>query len=195
MRKVTALPFILAACLPLSFSGSNVPTDRTFQLAPEDIGAAGSDECAIDWITDDPTFNRDHALALLDDLGVKVVERKAGKFTTAMPRRLYVGAEFWGKSYAVQSVILTHELVHYCQRSDMGAGFERTYMHSAGRWSLEVPAFAQSIRTMIRQGASLRDVSNYIEAKLVSMRDFYWLHDIDPIQYDRETRRVWEMQE
>lgn len=189
-----ALPIFLFNCIPLSFSGSNVPMDHTFALTPADIAAAESDECAIEWITSDPGSNRKQALALLDDLGIKIVERKADGFALAGARRLFVGADFHGKTYAVQSVTLTHELYHYCQRDASDKLFEAAYMHSAGRWRIETPAWSQSIRTMLRQGASDRYVAKFIDTKLVSMRDFYWLHDIDPAQYELETRRIWESQ-
>jgi hypothetical protein len=187
-------PLILAACVPLSFSGSNVPTDHTFTLTNEDIAAAESDECAVEWITDDAGLNRDQALSLLDDLGVRIVEREVAKFTTATPRRLFVGKGFSERPIPSQATTLTHELVHYCQMDASNAIFVKSYAHSAGRWRIEVPAFSQSIRTMIRQGESDELVSDYIDAKLVSMRDFYFLWDIDQAQYEMETRRIWESQ-
>lgn len=187
-------PLLLAACIPLSFSGSNVPTAHTFSLTAEDIAAAESDECAVGWITDDAGSNRDQALSMLDDLGVRIVEREVAQFTTATPRRLYVGNGFSERPIPSQSTTLTHELVHYCQMDASSAIFVASYAHSAGRWRIEVPSFSQSIRTMIRQGASDANVATFIDGKLVSMRDFYWLHDIDPAQYEMETRRIWDRQ-
>lgn len=185
-------PIVLAGCIPITFSGSNVPTDHTFKLTDEDIAAATSETCAQDWIGDDPQANLDTAMAELEDRGVKIAERKAKGFSAALPGRLFVGHGFGTKPVAWQVEILSHELVHYCQRDALGIGFERAYAHSAGRWRLEVPAWSQSIRTMAAQGANDAELMVWIDEKLISMRDSYFLHDIDPGQYEIVTRRIWE---
>ncbi len=186
------LPLTLAACIPVTFSGSNVPTDHVFRLTADDIAAAESSTCAQDWVEDDVQFNVHTAIAELDDRGIKIVERKRRGFSVAAPRRLYVGKGFWDKPVASQAVTLSHELVHYCQRAALGAKFEDAYLHSAGRWRLEVPAYAQSIRTMHEQGTDEQALANVIGIRLTKMRDDYFLHDIDPAQYEMVTRRIWE---
>jgi hypothetical protein len=133
------------------------------------------------------------ALSLLEERGIKITEREAAKFTTAGRYTLRLGSGFWEKPTEVQAMILSHELVHYCQRDALGdREFELAYAHSAGRWRVEVPAYSQSIRTMSAQAAGEQAVENYVDDKLMSMRDFYWLWDIDQVQYFQETRRAWE---
>lgn len=195
MRKPALLIIALAACLPLSFSGSSVPTDHTFKLTAEDIAAAADTSCYQEWVGADPEANRDEALRRLEARGVDIVERTASRFTMALRGQTRVGKGFWENPVAVQAVILTHELTHYCQRDDLGDDeFDTAYAHSAGRWRVEVAGHAQSIRTMKAHSpdAAAGAVAEYIDVQLVKMRDAYWLHDIEPGQYEGETRKVWE---
>lgn len=187
-------PLILAACIPVKLSGSSVPTDHTFRLTPEDIAAAHDTACVQDWIGPDPGPNRAEALKRLEARGVKISERKVLASTTAYATVLRVGHGFWEKPLEEQAAVLSHELVHYCQRDVLGdVAFVELWGHSAGRWSLEVPAHTQGIRTYKAQGWTDEQVGAYIEWKIGKMRNFYWLWDIDPGQYEEETRRAWEV--
>jgi len=193
MRKLAALSVFLGACIPLSFSGSNVPTPHTFMLTEADVAAAADVSCVQGWVTSDPQANRNEALRRLKALDIPVIERPGVRFTTALRGQLRVGRGFSEKPVWDQAVILTHELYHYCQRGKLGDNaFDKSYAHSAGRWGIETPAYGQSIATLVAQGANEDAIGAYIEDRLVSMRDFYWLHDIDPQQYEEETRKVWE---
>jgi hypothetical protein len=184
---------LLCSCIPIAISGSNVPTEHTFQLTEKDIAAASSEECVQEWVTDDPVANHGMALALLEERGVKVTERSAIRFVTAFERRLRLGDGFWDKPTSIQAEILSHELVHYCQRDQLGdRAFELAYAHSAGRWRIEVPAFAQNVRTMREQGVSHDELQMYIDSRIVSLRNFYLLWDIAPDQYEKETRPILE---
>jgi len=190
MRKV--LPILLLAGCAFRISGASAPTDETVRLTPADIAAAESDVCVQDWVGPHPGPNRAKALSLLDDRGVVVIERRVLRRTTAYARRLRVGKDFWKRPLAEQSAILSHELVHYCQRDLLGdEQFVVDYGDSVGRWRLEVPAYAQTIRTMILQGDG-KWVDGYIDDRIPRMRNFYLLWNIDPAQYETETRRIWE---
>ena len=197
MRKflvVATLSLGVSSCFPISFSGSNTPTEHTFKLTPADIEAAQKFDvdCALDWVTSDATANRDRSLEELKKLDIKVVERDAAKFATAFRARLLVGNGFDEKPIAVQAMTLTHELVHYCERGILGDNpFDQAYAHSAGRWIAETPAYAQSIRTAVLQGASSDNLTGYIDDKVESMRNFYFLWDIDTEIYEEETRIIW----
>lgn len=186
-------PLLLAACIPMSFSGSSVPTDHTFRLTPEDIAAAGGRSCIQDWIGPDPGPNRAEALKRLKARGVKVSEREILPWTTAYARDLRVGKDFWEKSLEDQAAILSHEFVHYCQRDRLGnMAFVELWEHSAGRWRLETEAYAQSVRTYKTQGLPQEHLDAYIDKRILSLRNFYWLWDIEPGQYVEETRKVLE---
>lgn len=186
-------PLLLTACVPLSFSGSSHPTDHVFRLTPEDIAAANDGSCVQDWIGPAPGLNRAAALKRLDARGVTISERRVLNHVTAYATHLRVGKGFWKKPLEDQAAVLSHELVHYCQRDLLGdVVFVELYAHSAGRWRLEVPAYAQSIRTFQVQGLSEEELQSYIDKKLISVRSFYMLWDIEPGQYEAETRSAWE---
>jgi len=191
MKRLLLL--LLISCAHVSLSGSNVPTDHTFALTAEDISAANDASCRQEWVTDDPASNVKTAVALLDKRGIRLTERDAARFTTATRYTLRLGKGFWDKPVETQAVVLSHELVHYCQRDALGNdAFELSYLTSSGRWRVEVPAYSQSIITLRVQGMSAAEAGTYIEDRLEKMRDFYWLWDIDQIQYDTETRKAWK---
>jgi hypothetical protein len=195
MRPFLVSLIALAGCFPVHISGSNVPTDNTVQLTEADIAAAEGyiESCKVDLVSDDAQEVVDQALAELEDRGVDVVERNHLKFTTAFRGRLEVEKGFWNTTVERQAMILTHELVHYCQRDQIGnRAFIEAYENSPGRWVIEVPGEAQFIRTGIAVGYEGWSAEKYIDDRLPRMRDFYWLHDLEPVQYSRETRRIWE---
>jgi hypothetical protein len=192
MRKAAVLSVLLAACGPVKVSGSSAPTEHTFRLTNADLESAADPSCYQDWVGHDPEANVAEALERLHAIGVEIVERKALNFVTAFRHELRVGKRFWENPADEQAMILTHELVHYCDRERLGdASFERAYLHSSGRWRIETPAYAQEWRTAIAQGETPEMISERIAVRLLSMRNFYWLWDIDPEQYETETRRIW----
>jgi hypothetical protein len=189
MRKLGLL--VLVACGPTTISGSNVPTEHTFELTEADIEAGASNECALAWIGSDSEVNRKKALDILAERRIRIWERNPSGFITSFPKRLWLTPDFSDKAVALQAAILSHELVHYCQRDKLGADFEADYLHSAGRWRLEVPAYAQQFRTYVAQGMTADDVAVEISLQVESLRTRYLLWDIDPEQYETETRRIW----
>lgn len=191
MRKLGIL--LLAACGPTTFSGSNVPTEHTFLLTDADIQTASSNECALAWIGSDPDANRKKALEILKERGIRVSEKSPTRFITALPKHLLLTPGFSEKPVDLQAALFSHELVHYCQREKLGPDFDAGYRHSAGRWRIEVPGYAQQFRTYVAQGMAPDAVSKEISSRLVSMRKTYMLWDIDPEQYETETMRVWAL--
>ena len=195
MRALLFSFVFLFGCFPIHISGSNVPTDNTTLLTAADIAAAEGylESCRVDLVSNNAQEVVDQALAELKERHIRIVEREKLTFTTAFRTRLEVKKGFWDEPVAYQAATLTHELVHYCQRRDLGnLTFEKSYANSPGRWRIEVPAVAQDIRTAVAVGFEDWSPRKYIDEKLPGMRDFYMLHDLDPIQYELETRRIWE---
>lgn len=199
MRKFTALLFallfLLAACKPpAEFSGAKEPTPYTFALTEADIAKAESDDCAQAWVTGDSPADVEAAFAVLDDLRVKIKRGTNPIATgTALRNTLWVDRDLFDKDLDYQVQLLSHELVHYCDREKDGdVDFDARYFHSAGRWVYETRAYAQSVRTMKIQRQDDGVIQLWIDRRVASMRDKYWLHDIDPAQYLTETRRILE---
>jgi len=193
MRKIF-LPVIFSFGCAFSINGSNVPTEHTSQLAPKDISQAEEFivKCALDWIGPEPEQNKVRALEELEDYGIKIIARNPFRFATAFRRRLLVGKDFYSKPTWEQVELLTHEIIHYCERDILGdKEFEKMYGESAGRWSLEIPAQAQVINTGIAHGASAEQADKWIESELPHTQKYYWLYNIDPKQYEEETKRIW----
>ena len=153
---VGALGLAFASACTLTISGASAPTENTFLLSEADLAAGKSEECLLDWVGKDPEANSERALQELEALGIEIKKRERIKFTTAFRNELRVGKNYDEKSPKAKAVLLTHELVHYCQREKQGdAAFDVAYADSAARWRTEVPAYVQSIRTMRAQGLSL----------------------------------------
>lgn len=195
MRPQALLPLLfafLASCIPLAISGSTVPTEHTFQLTAHDIAAAESTDCAQAWVTGDVHTDLAAAKAKLKKLGIRVKVGNRTGFHMALRRKLWLQPGFFEMSKPEQVVFFSHELGHYCQRGEMGdTAFEKATLHSAGRYRAETPMYAQGFRTMLIYCVPPEKVEAAIEDRLVRFRDSYWLWDIDPEQYETETRRIW----
>lgn len=191
-----ALAFLTFGCKPptAGFSGAKEPTPYIFQLTEADIDKAESDDCAQTWVTGDSAADVETALAILDDLKVKVKKGTNPIATgTALRNTLWVDKELFDKDPVYQVQLLSHELVHYCDRyKDGDVDFDARYFHSAGRWVYETRAYAQSVRTMKIQGIDDGKIQLWIDRRMDSFVNKYWLHDIDPDQYQLETRRILE---
>jgi hypothetical protein len=184
--------FILASCIPTQISGASAPTEHTFPLKAADVEAAADTSCYQAWVTGDPQADLDEGLRLLAERKVKIVEGNPIAMATALKHRLLVAPGFAKLDASKKSALLAHELVHYCQRDTMGSvAFEQSVGHSAGRWRIEVPAYAQSLISYTKQGAPAEALDAYVEETLQRLRDNYWLHDIQPGEYERETRKIW----
>lgn len=186
-----ATTLLISGCAPLAFSGANKPTEHTFELTPEDLEEAARLDCEQAWFTGDPAEDIATAFDRLSLASVDVVYRNPIAGGTAGQSRLYLARNFPERPPQAQARLLRHELTHYCDRKRLGdATFERRYAHSAGRWVLEVRADVQQVRGFRDQGASAKDLRAWIDKEISTMRDVYWLWDIDPEQYEAETRRI-----
>lgn len=191
MRRL-ALPLLLVGCLPTQISGASAPTEHTFKLLDSDIAYIEADVCAQDWVTGNVASDLVIANEMLDDRGVEIQPRRIdGLQATALATRLKVPKDFYQRDEADQASLLTHELVHYCQRAAQGdIPFVEGYFASPGRWRTEVPAYTQTYRTMRLQGVSIPVIEEKIEARVLSLRNSSWLWDIEPTMYVEETRRL-----
>lgn len=131
----------------------------------------------------------------LAELNVPVVEGtplfNAG--ATALRDKLVVKPGFWKKDPDNLAVILTHEVVHYCQRGLMGDNeFDTSAINSRGRVRMEIPAFRQSFITMLHIGYGEEEVRREINVRVDKVRNEYWLHDIAPAQYEKEVVKIWD---
>ena len=182
-----------ASCLPTQISGASAPTEHTFPLSAEDIAAANDTNCHQYWVTGDAQADLDEALKQLAERKVKIVEGNPIAMATALKHRLFVSPGFAKLAVAQKAPLLAHELVHYCQRDQMGSvAFEQSVGHSKGRWRIEVPAYAQSIISHAKQGIDPQVLADYTDELLHKLRDNYWLHDIAPEDYERETLNAWD---
>jgi hypothetical protein len=51
-----------------------------------------------------------------------------------------------------------------------------------------------NVRIMRAQGDTDDKLCAYIEDRIQLMRDGYWLHDLDPQQYENQARRIWQLE-
>ena len=187
----------LSGCTVIRY-GSKVPTDNTYRLSYEDIGFASDTGCAQEWVSGNPTVDLLSAKKILKDKKIEVVEGNVLATGTALADSsnvktglLVVEKGFWEESKHFQVEYLSHELVHYCDLEKLGADYEISFGFSNKRWALETRAYAQNFRTKKAQGVPMSKRREAIQERLVSMRDRYWLWDIDPDQYLDETETIW----
>jgi hypothetical protein len=131
--------------------------------------------------------------------GVALGAKHAKKFTMTMRKTIWLASDWEDKHIGHKAAILWHELVHIAQRRELGdAKFLAMYATAGGRWELEVPAYRMSLRVYekLTEGQGSFDGAAWIEKKLPSFRESYWLGGaaglgINPEQYERETRKIW----
>lgn len=199
MRHANAfiiLLVILLGCVPLQFSGSNEPTDQTHPLSDSAIAYAESEKC-MHALSGDPAADMADTLAYFKDRGVVVhqLETKAWRYATALRGRVLVPVDWPERNTAQKARTLAHERVHYCERDDYrGNDFDRAYALSDNRFKFEAVAYRMSVRAAKLYGASHGELCRYIEGRQAALRDVYWLHDLEPEQFNRETRRIWELE-
>jgi hypothetical protein len=181
----------LLGCVPLGFSGASRPVEHTFHLTDADLAEAADLSCEQDWFTGDASVDVPAAFDRLTLASIRVVYRNPIAGGTAGQSTLYLRKNFHERSPEAQARLLLHELTHYCDRKRLGdAVFERRFQHSAGRYVLEMRAKVQQLRGFQRQGATEAQLRTWAEREASTFRDTYWLWDIDPEQYERETTRI-----
>lgn len=186
---------LIPSCLPSlpgQVSGSKVPTEHTFNLTDSDVIAAKSAECLQTWLTGNAEDDLVTAHSLLNRHHVKIKEGNPSGFSTAFRYLLWVPKGFSKKSTVDKVVLLSHELVHYCQRTRVTHSvFERAMLTSPGRFIYETPAYLQTFNALATYCVSPKTLSKKISARQESFRNKYWLWDIDPAQYEQLTGDIW----
>lgn len=182
-------------CLP-QFSGSNHPTDQTHSLTAEDIAYAERTDCFAEF-TGDPAVDLAADKAYFKERGVKIKLLKSDvwRFATALRGTLLLPKGFYDKPEVNQARITGHERGHYCQRDEFkGNDFERAYALSNNRFRFEVPNYRYGLRRLKAYGVSDEALCREIGTRIPKFRDSYWLHDLEPVQFEREMRRILEME-
>lgn len=182
------------ALLPSGFSGAWEPTPHTFRLTPEDLAAASDPACQQRWATGDDDEDLAEAMRRLDAAGYRVRVKRLGlsRFAQTYRTVIAVPKDFESRGAGDRARWLAHELVHVCQREQLGdLEFESALAHSAGRWRLETAGYATTAWWRAKQGQSTESLDAWMAEKLDDFRDDYALHDIDPAQYQQATMRVW----
>lgn len=187
---ILAFVLLVSGCIPTSFSGSKVPTEITHRLDATALAEANTDDCSQEWVTGDAVADIETAKNILELAGVRIVEGNPSWAGTALKRKLLVRPGVLDQDPRVVATLLAHELVHYCDRERLGdAVFEQRYALSDWRWAFEVRAYRQSVRSLKAYGGEL---GTWITQRVESMPTAYWLHDIDPEEFARETRSALE---
>lgn len=199
MRARFAHLFVLLAMLGLPtscagglfFSGASEPTPYTFHLLESDWEEAAALDCEQTWFTGDPEADVQKGLQLLKERKVKITYRNPVAGGTVTPRRIFLTEDFKDGDPKWQARLLRHELTHYCDIDRVNfETFYARYTHSAGRHVFELRAYVQSIRAEKDMGHSEKRLRAYAEEIIAEMRDTYFTWDIDPEEYERETRRI-----
>lgn len=190
------LSLLLLSCAPLQFSGSKEPTDHVHMLDVTDIAYAEDDRC-LHQFSPDPALSLAADVAYLNDRGVVLMQltTPVWPYATALKDRVLLPADYSSRTTAQKARIMGHERVHYCQRDEYEKDeFDRAYALSNNRFRFEVPAYRMNVRMLKAHGASQQELCSYIEARQATLPDGYWLHDLEPVQFEAETRRIWEQE-
>ena len=191
---IIALILLLAACLPLGFSGSATPVPEHMQI-PIPQGAidnATSTECLQTWATGDVAQDIETGLLKLNERGVRIDVRKRTGFVRAFSTRPAVPRDYWDRPPERNAVNLAHELVHYCQRDAWGnETFDLSYASSLGRLQTEVPAFRQSLISWRLQGKSCKFLQAKADGYARMLREKYWLMDLNEVDFNEVLELAW----
>ena len=162
------------------------------QLTYDVIERMEDESCMQDWVSGKPDADIIEALTQLEERGVDVREGNQKGFAIAMQNVLLVPERFWEQADDYQAQILSHELVHYCQRDEWGAGrLEMLALTATGRLMIETPGYRQAFRTMHKQGYLDHSIEGQIERRVPEMRKDHWLTAIDNDEMSAEVMRIW----
>ena len=126
----------------------------------------------------------------VDARGLRVIEQNPTEFVTSFPFVMLAPPGFSKRKDDSKVRTYSHEFVHYCELDAMGFQvYLETFMTSDGRVRMETPAWGQTLITHSLQGATFSDgdLSNLA----ATVRDKYWLWDIDPAQYEAQIPKIW----
>lgn len=170
------------------------PVYLNWALETDDLAEPGE-------IPSDPQEALDKALRIVKEKGIKIVEKevtgqdKLDRFTTTMPRTIYVKPGFFDQEIADQAATMWHELVHVRQwqrigRAVMGA---RWTVYAEGRWSLETVAYRESFRIYKLFGRSDAWIRDFAPKRAESFYESYALSGMPKECMVKITSEIWTM--
>jgi len=189
----------LKAVLPLlvalfALTGCKSLAAKVLPPPTYDEACQPSDSAFLEWAMDtqdlpdmaeistDPQVAYDAFVAEAEALGLQLVKKQdTGEalwdgFTTTFPDRILLGAGWDEKSIYSRASTMSHELVHKRQWDRLGReAFLARYITAAGRWSIEVQAYRQSIRMWKHFGKSDADLMEAAEGYANSLYAKYYL--------------------
>jgi hypothetical protein len=136
--------------LPPIYDQHCTPSHTTY----EDLAWDTTDFTAPGEIPTDPTEAFKKIEGMIKAKGINIVPKAVtgvdqfDKFTTTLPRNIYVSPDYLSRSDRDKAILLWHEWVHVKQWQRLGVQeFARRWLASAeGRFSLETPAYRESFR-------------------------------------------------
>lgn len=215
MRQQRHLYLLVAAVVVFFFGGTgctfakkNLPLPPVYNQACEP-----SDPVYLDWAMDttdlaepgeipsDPQEALDKALRIVEEKGIGIVEKevtgqdKLDRFTTTMPRYIYVKPGFWDQEIWIQAATMWHEIVHIRQwqrlgRAVMGA---RWTVYAEGRWSLETVAYRESFRVYKLFGRSDAWIRDFAPKRAERFYETYALSGMPKECMVQITSEIWTM--
>lgn len=167
------------------------------RLSRKEIARGASTRYLDTGIPDDPEESLAEVTRRIKEAGWGFYTRKdtynGRKYSITLRRRIGLSANWKSYSTIQKASILWHELVHIRQRQAMGHSrfVSRWLLSPFGRWSLETPAYRQSIVAYEAMSQGRFNGTAYTKNKVVSMRKGYKLTRIDSKQYAEETTNIW----
>jgi len=150
------------------------------------------------FIPTDPVEALAKAHAEAERLGLRLVTKKAmgiegyDGFSMTLPDTILLASDWDAMSVPQQAGILWHELVHKRQWDRLGReAFLARYAVTAGKWSIEVPAYRESWRVQKLWGVSDEQIKKNIEARSHSLYDDYILGASMPECTKKTSVEIW----
>jgi hypothetical protein len=188
------LKVVLPLLVALTASTGCRLTTKVLPPPSYDDACQPSDSIFLEWAMDtqdlpdmaeiptDPQAAYDADVALAETLGLQLVRKQStgealwDGFTTTFPDRILLGVDWDDKPIEARAATMSHELVHKRQWDRLGReAFLARYVTAAGRWSIEVQAYRQSIRMWKHFGKSDADLRKAAEHYAESLYAKYYL--------------------
>ena len=197
-RLIPVFLLALAACdglkppRPPTYNESCVPSHDHYVVMANDQ----QDMMDVSSIPTDPQEAYDAGLAVLQEHGVEVVTKgdkdPTASFTTTLPGKIFLSANFDKQDIRIQAETLWHEYVHVLQWERMGeVDFVQYYAFTEGRWALEVPAYRQGFRVLRHVGVPEEKLDPYLQDRFLSLYEKYGLQVMPQECAEKLTFDIW----
>lgn len=196
--------FVLGGCKSFAATVQPPPTyDDKCQPQPSfwmDYALDTQDLAPEGYIPADPEEALAKAHAEIEKLGLRLVKKqKTGiegidGFSMTLPDTILLADDWDTKSVPSRAEILWHEIVHKRQWDRLDReGFLARYIVTAGKWSLEVPAYRESYRVQKLFGVSEAQMRKNIERRATSLYDKYLLGASMPECTKQTSIEIWSL--